>query len=124
MRREDPKNHPKQPLAPDGGWICLGEFLPKRLRLTDTPAGQPEGFLGVQTALRELGHTIAKVRFQFPAHFGGQTGLRGQLLLPIVNGAVQIETGLIFHNLPSVLWTVSHCRRSSLRDFRPFELRE
>ena len=58
-----------------------------------------EGFLVIQTALLEAGDGIAQVRFQFVPVVGRKIGFRYQFLPPAFNGGVQIETGLIFHNL-------------------------
>ena len=66
-------------------------------------ACEPERFFVVQTALLESGNGIAQVRFQFAPDFHGEIALRGQFLPPALNCGVQIVTGLIFHNLPSVL---------------------
>ena len=67
--------------------------------LADTPAREPERFFVVQAALLESGDGIAQMRFQFTPVVGREIGLRGQFVPPVFNGGVQVETGLIFHNL-------------------------
>ena len=69
------------------------------MRLANALAREPERFLVVQTALPESGDGVAQVRFQFPPIIGREVGLRGEFVPPVFNGGVQIETGLIFHNL-------------------------
>ena len=91
--------HPKNSSAPGFGRISFDEFLAELLGLADAPAGEPERFLVIQTALLESGDGITQVRFQFAPIVGRKTGLRRQFLPPAFNGGVQVETGLIFHNL-------------------------
>ncbi len=79
--------------------FSLCKFLAKLLRLADAVAREPERFLVVQTALLESGDGIAQVRFQFAPVVGCEIRLRGQFVPPVFNGGVQIEAGLIFHNL-------------------------
>jgi hypothetical protein len=100
-QREDKsgQNHPKRPFAPDFCRISFHKFFAELLRLADTPAREPEGFLIVQAALLESGNGVAQVRFQFAPVVGGEIGLRGQFVPPVLDGGVQIEAGLIFHNL-------------------------
>jgi len=73
------------------------------MRLADATAREPERLLVVQAALLESGDGIAQVRFQFAPVVGRKVRLRGQFLPPLFNGGVQIEAGLIFHNLHRVL---------------------
>jgi len=103
-QRQLPKNynsecHPKNSFAPSFGRISFDEFLRELLGLADAPSGEPERFLVIQTALLESGDGITEVRFQFASVVGRKIGLRGQFLPPAFDGGVQIETGLIFHNL-------------------------
>ena len=95
--------NPKYPFAPDADRISFYKFLAELLRLADAAAREPERFLVVQTALLESGDGVAQVRFQFAPVVGREIRLRGQFLPPVFNGGVQIETGLIFHNLHRVL---------------------
>ena len=99
----DSECHPKNSFAPGFGRISFDEFLAELLGLADAPSGEPERFLVIQTALLESGGGITQVRFQFAPVVGRKIGLRGQFLPPAFNGGVQIETGLIFHNLLKVL---------------------
>lgn len=83
--------------------IGFGKFFGELLRLADAPAREPERFFVVQTALLESSNGIAQVRFQFASVVGRKIGLCCQFLTPVFNSGVQIETGLIFHNLLKVL---------------------
>jgi len=96
------KCHPKNahyPLVTNLGRIDLHKFFAKLLWLTDALAREPERFFVVQAALLESGDGVAQVRFQFTPVVGREIGLRGEFVPPVFNGGVQIETGLIFHNL-------------------------
>ena len=84
---------------PDFGRIGYFKFFFKLLRLADAAAREPERFFVVQAALLESGDGVAQVRFQFAPVVGREIGLRGEFVPPVFNGGVQIETGLIFHNL-------------------------
>ena len=93
------ERHPKYPFAPNLGWVSFYKFLANLLRPSHTLAGEPERFFVVQTALLESGDGVAQVHFQFAPVVGREIGLRGEFVPPVFNGGVQIETGLIFHNL-------------------------
>ena len=97
------KHHPKQSFAPNFSWIGFDKFVAELLRLADAAAREPERFFVVQTALLESGDGVAQVRFQFVPVVGREIGLRSEFLPPVFHGGVQIETGLIFHNLLNVL---------------------
>ena len=71
----------------------------QRLHLADAVTCKHERFFVVQAALLESGDGVAQVRFQFAPVVGREIGLRGELVPPVFHGGVQIETGLIFHNL-------------------------
>ena len=88
---------------PDFGRISFYKFFAEPLRLADAAACEPERFFVVQTALLESGNGVAQVRFQFTPVVGCEIGLRGEFVPPVFNRGVQIETGLIFHNLLKVL---------------------
>ena len=83
--------------------IGFHKFIAEFLRLADSAAREPERFFVVQAALLETGNGIAQVRFQFAPVVGREIRLRCQFVPPVFDGGVQIEAGLIFHNLHRVL---------------------
>ena len=92
------EHHPEHPFAPDFCRISFYKFLAELLWLADAAAREPERFFGVQATLLESGDGVAQVRFQFAPVVGREIGLRGEFVPPTVNGGVQVETGLVFHN--------------------------
>ena len=84
-------------------WIGLHKFLAELLRLANATACERKGFFIIQPVLLKSCNGITQMRFQFTPDFRGETGLCGQFLPPVFNGVVQIEAGLIFHNLLKVL---------------------
>ncbi len=103
MKNGEGKHDPKRPLTPNYNWAGFHKLFGELPWLANSPAREPERFLVVQTALLESGYGVAQVRFQFAPVVGREIGLRGQFLPPVFNGGVQIEAGLIFHNLHRVL---------------------
>ncbi len=97
------EHHPKHALAPDCRRIGLNKLFAKLWRPAHAPTREPEGFFLVQTALPEFGDGIAQMCFQFAPVIGREVRLCGQFVPPVFDGGVQIETGLIFHNLLKVL---------------------
>jgi hypothetical protein len=99
LKRKNNNHYPKSPLAPDFDRISFDKFFAELWRLADALSREPERFFVVQATSLESGDGVVQVRFQFAPVVGREIGLRGEFVPPVFNGGVQIETGLIFHNL-------------------------
>ena len=84
-------------------WIGLHKLFAEFLRLANATACEPKAFFIIQPVLLESGNGITQMRFELTPDFCRETGLCGQFLPPVFNGVVQIETGLILHNMLKVL---------------------
>ena len=121
---ETADHHPEHPLTPECREIGLFKFRFQLPWLANAASRQPERFLVAQSRALEALDRVAQMVVQLQPDFTGEAGSRGQLHTPVREGGVQIETGLMFHNLLKVLWTVSHCWRSAWSCLRPSVLSE